>query len=145
MTTWPIYKRTRLDPLSGFENLQREMNRLFDGYTGSSAGFPLVNVWANENEAVVTAEIPGVDPKDIEINVLKNLLTIQGERKADDPGEDAVCHRNERVTGRFSRTVRLPFGVENDKVKAKYEKGVLKVTLPRAEATKPKKVQISTD
>jgi HSP20 family protein len=103
MTTWPIYKRTGLDPFSGFGSLQREMNRLFDGYTGSGTNFPLLNVWANENETVVTAEVPGVDPKDIEINVLKNLLTIQGERKADDPGEDAVCHRNERVAGRFSR------------------------------------------
>jgi HSP20 family protein len=125
--------------------LQREMNRLFDGYApGQSDRFPQLNLWMNQNEAVVAAEVPGVDPKTIDVSVVKNLLTIQGERQEDDIGEEAVCHRAERGTGAFSRTVRMPFKVENERVSATCEKGILTITLPRAEATKPKKIEIQT-
>ncbi|MBU0678755.1 MAG: Hsp20/alpha crystallin family protein [Verrucomicrobia bacterium] len=124
--------------------MQREINRVFGGYGRGVADFPALNVWGNDERVVVTAEIPGVDPKDIELNVVKNELSIQGERKADALAEDVVCQRNERGIGRFIRTVRLPFDVENDKVSAKYDKGVLTVTLPRSESTKPKKISIES-
>ncbi|HEY5653585.1 MAG TPA: Hsp20/alpha crystallin family protein [Pontiella sp.] len=121
------------------------MNRLFDGYEPRTAmsRFPALNVWGNEENVVVTAELPGMEPEDLDINVVNNQLTIKGERKGDKPAEDAVCHRREREYGKFIRTVRLPFAVENDKVTAKYENGVLKVVMPRHETTKPKRIEIS--
>jgi HSP20 family protein len=138
-----LYDQSLWDPFQGLGSLQREMNRLFDGYTPErSSHFPRLNLWMNQNEAVVAAEVPGVDPKAIDVSVVKNLLTIQGERQEDDAGEEAVCHRAERGTGAFLRTVRMPFEVENEKVSATCEKGILTITLPRAEATKPKKIEI---
>lgn len=131
-------------PFDELRSLQREMNRLFDGYEPRSAmsRFPAMNVWGNEENVVVTAELPGMEPADLDINVVNNQLTIKGERKADKPTSEAVCHRCERETGRFVRTVRLPYAVEGDQVSAKYQNGVLTVVLPRHEATKPKRIEI---
>ncbi|VGO16474.1 Spore protein SP21 [Pontiella desulfatans] len=133
-------------PFEELRGLQREMNRLFDGYDGGTAmsRFPALNVWGNADSAVVTAELPGLETKDLDLSVVNNQLTIKGERKGDKPAEDAVCHRSERDTGKFVRTVRLPFAVENDKVTANYENGVLTVVMPRHEATKPKRIEIKT-
>ena len=132
------------NPFDEVRHLQREVNRLLEGYEGGSAlsRFPALNVWGNADEVVVTAEVPGLEIEDIDISVVNNQLTIKGERKGDKPAEDAVCHRNEREFGKFVRTVRLPFAVESDKVSATYENGVLSITLPRQEATKPKRIEI---
>lgn len=132
-------------PFGELRSLQREMNRLFDGYEPQTAmsRFPALNVWGNEERVVITAELPGIEPADLDINVVNDQLTIKGERKEDKPAEDAVCHRNERESGKFVRTVRLPYAVDNDKVNAKYEQGVLTVTLPRHEDTKPKRIEIN--
>ena len=140
---WSRLGTTSWDPFSEFRTLQREMNRLFSGYTPEQAAYPALNLWSNGDEAVVTAELPGVDPADISLNVVKNQLTIEGERKAETLEEDVVRHRAERGTGRFVRTIGLPFDVENEKVAASYKHGVLKITLPRAEATKPKRIEIA--
>jgi len=131
-------------PFGELRSLQREMNRLFDGYDGGAtvSRFPALNVWGNSDRVVVMAELPGLDPKDLDLSVVNNQLTIKGDRKSDKPAEDAVCHRSERDYGKFVRTVRLPFAVENDKVEAKYENGVLTVSMPRHEATKPKRIEI---
>ena len=133
-------------PFAELQSLQREMNRLFDGRDGGTAmsRFPALNVWGNGENIVVTAELPGVEVEDLDLSVVNNQLTIKGECKADKPAEDAVCHRNEREAGSFVRTVRLPYAVENDKVAAKYENGVLTITMPRHEATKPKRIEIQT-
>jgi len=133
-------------PFEELRGLQREMNRLFDGYEGgtSLSRFPALNVWGNAEKLVVTAELPGLQPEDLDISVVNNQLTIKGERKADKPAEDAVCHRCERDYGTFVRTVRLPYAVENDKVDARYENGVLSINMPRHEATKPKRIEIKT-
>jgi HSP20 family protein len=122
------------------------MNRLFDGYESGIAlsRFPALNVWGNADNVVVTAELPGLAADDLDISVVNNQLTIKGERKAEQPAEGAVCHRRERVDGNFVRTVRLPFAVENDKVSARYENGVLTISMPRHEATKPKRIEIKT-
>jgi HSP20 family protein len=141
-----MYVNTRAwSPFEELRSLQREMNRLFDGYEGgtSMSRFPLLNVWGNPDSVVVTAELPGLETEDLDISVVNNQLTIKGERKGDKPAEDAVCHRCERNAGTFSRTVRLPYSVENDKVTARYANGVLTVTMPRREATKPKQIEIN--
>jgi HSP20 family protein len=121
------------------------MNRLFDGYDSGMelSRFPALNVWGNADSVVVTAELPGLKVEDLDLNVVNNQLTMKGERKGDQPAEDAMCHRRERQTGSFVRTVRLPFAVENDKVTANYENGVLTVVMPRQEATKPKRIEIA--
>ena len=133
------------EPLASLRNLQREMNRLFDGGLAVERGlrFPLVNLMSDSNEAVVTAEIPGVDPADLEISLTKGQLTIRGTLKDDAPqGDGIVCHRKERPVGTFARTFSLPFEVEEDKIAAKYDKGVLAVTLPRAEKSKPRTIPV---
>jgi HSP20 family protein len=104
----------------------------------------LVNLMSDAHEAVITAELPGVDPADLEISLTKGQLTIRGTLKDHAPqGDDVVCHRKECPTGSFARTFALPFEVEEDKITAKYDKGVLAVTLPRAEKAKPRTIPVS--
>ena len=105
--------------------------------------YPAMNVWTNENGAVVTAELPGFEPQSIDISVVGDTLSVSGNRAADDVGE-ARYHRRERGCGRFTRSFQLPFQVEGDAVEAAFEKGVLRITLPRAEADKPKKIAVKT-
>lgn len=130
------------------DRLQREMNRLFDEVYPSrrpAGGYPAVNLWVGEDEQVVTAELPGINLDVLEINVLGASLTISGERSADDLPEDAELHRRERLFGKFSRTIELPYPVEAGKVEASLEKGLLTIHLPRAEADKPKKIKVKTN
>ena len=124
--------------------LEQEMDKVFRTFRGRTSEFPTVNVWANQEEAVVTAELPGMEPADIDLTVTGNTLTIQGERKTPEPGEGEVYQRQERSFGRFVRSVRLPFPVEADKVAAVSSNGLLKVTLPRHEATKPRQITVKT-
>jgi HSP20 family protein len=125
------------------DRLQREMNRLFDHFDRPGlplAGYPAVNVWMNDESAVITAELPGVDVKDLDISVVGETVTLSGERKGDDLPKEATYHRQERSMGKFTRTIDLPFSVDSGKVQATLEKGVLRVLLPRSEKDKPRKV-----
>jgi HSP20 family protein len=101
-----------------------------------------MNVWANPDGAVVTAELPGVNPEDIDVSVVGETLTLTGSRTPEELKEGEKYHRRERGQGKFTRTFQLPFPVEADKVEAVFEKGVLHISLPRAEADKPKKISI---
>jgi HSP20 family protein len=144
--------RTRFN---GFNDLFQEMNRFqeefgrFFGRTGygvgrsPGAGFA-VNLWADENALHAEVDLPGIDPGKLDISVVEgNRLTIKGERPvADLP--NAVWHRQERGFGTFEREVTLPTLVDADKVEARYEQGVLKLTLPKAEAAKPRKITVRT-
>jgi HSP20 family protein len=129
------------------DRLRREMDRLF-----SSMGegldvapcYPAVNAWTSENGVVVSAELPGVKPEAIEVSVVNDTLTLSGARQPEDLPEGARYHRRERGCGDFNRSFQLPFPVEANKVEANYENGVLHVFLPRAEADKPKKIEIKT-
>jgi HSP20 family protein len=105
---------------------------------------PRLNVWTNPETAVVTAQLPGIDPADLDLSMDGNTLTLRGERKPLELGEHESLHRRERVVGQFTRTVELPFEVDNDSVSARYEHGVLEVTLPRAESSKPKKITVAS-
>ncbi|HSV86824.1 MAG TPA: Hsp20/alpha crystallin family protein [Levilinea sp.] len=127
------------------ERIQRDMNRILSSYqrgVHSVPGFPAVNIWTGEEGAVLTAEVPGVAPEDLEISVVGDTLTLQGERKRPEIDENAKFHRQERGYGRFSRTVQLPFPVEVESAEAHVQSGVLKMSLPRAEADKPKRVSV---
>lgn len=135
-----------LDPITEVQRLQREMNRLFSGSTEFYAhDFPLVNVWRGENGAIVTAELPGIDAAKLDISVIGDSLTLSGNRELDPLREGESFHRQERAYGRFTRTLQLPFQVDTAKVQAKYEKGILQITLPRMEIDKPKKITIKTE
>jgi HSP20 family protein len=131
------------DPWRELEALESEVSRLFGGgRRGLSPGDLPVNVWADEDGATVTAELPGVETKDLDIQVVGRRLTIRGERATTEPGEGGRYHRREREAGRFGRAVVLPFAVESDQVAASLKDGVLTVTLPRARADRPRKIAI---
>ena len=142
---WPEVRGFGFDPFSELRRLQREMNRLFEGYSEADIAWPAVNVWSNRDEVVVSAEAPGVDPKDLRVSVQNDVFTLEGERKSDAPGEDVVTHRAEREFGRFARSVRLPFEVDSAKASAKYRNGVLTVTLPRSEVSKPRQIAVASE
>ncbi len=133
------------DPFQEMDRFRREMNRLFENWEPAARtahGYPAANVWIGENEVVVTAELPGIDPADVSISVHGETLTIKGNRKADELKEGETYHRRERGQGSFTRTLELPFRVESDKVDATFKDGVLKVTLPRAEADRPRRIAV---
>ena len=134
-----------LSPFTDFAKLQREMNRLFDIYGEDYSEYetyPAVNVWGSSNEALITAEIPGIELNDLHITVNNNILSIEGERKKEEIGEEALFHRHERGFGKFLKTIRLPFEVENDKINATYSNGILRIALPRLESSKPRRIEI---
>ena len=130
------------------DQLQREMNRLFDstsrGRVVSAPSYPAINIWTNDDGQLITAEMPGVHPEDINIDVNADALSISGERKPDDVAKDANYHRRERGYGAFSRTIQLPFMVDTNKVEATFKNGVLMIRLPRAEVYKPKKITVKS-
>ena len=136
-------------PWQEMERLQQEVNRLFsDSFSlagGRTApGYPAMNAWTNEDGAVITAELPGFNPDDIDISVVNDVLTLTGSRGGDELPEGAKYHRRERNFGKFSRSFQLPFSIEVDKVEAVFKNGVLHLSLPRAEAEKPKKIAVRT-
>jgi HSP20 family protein len=125
--------------------LQRAINRAFDSRIGHrTAEYPPLNVAANENEVLVTAELPGVDPKDIDITVQGGSFTLKGRRKAEERKENERYHRQERSSGSFARTLELPYNLDAEKVQASLKNGVLRVVLPRAEDDKPRKVRVES-
>jgi len=127
------------------EQLRREMSRLFaDSPFGArpTPAYPAMNVWANEESAIVTAELPGCDPDALDISVVGQTLSMSGNRKAEELPEGAIYHRRERSCGGFTRTFQLPFEVDAKQVEATFDKGILHIVLPRAEADKPKKIAI---
>lgn len=130
------------------DQLQREVNRLFDstnrGRVFNTPTYPAVNIWANQDGQIISAEMPGVDPEEIDIDVTGDALSISGVRKPDEIIKEARYHRRERNYGSFSRTIQLPFMVDTKKVEASFKNGVLFVNLPRAEADKPRKIAINS-
>lgn len=133
-TTW--------DPAAEVGELRRAMNRLFGQSNGFSEAFPPLNIYANGEEAIVAAEVPGIAKEDLDISVSGSSFTLSGSRGPAQAGEGANHLRQERFQGRFTRTVELPFNVEANKVKARLQNGILQVQLPRAESDKPRKIQI---
>jgi HSP20 family protein len=133
---------------SQVQQLQSEMNRLFDrwgGVTnpfGALVAFPPVNVWEDGEQVHVEAELPGLALENLEIFVTGgDQLTLKGERKTP-TADKAAWHRRERVFGSFHRTVTLPFQVDADKVEARLEQGVLHITLAKHESARPRKIPV---
>lgn len=137
------FPRLGLDPFLELRRMQSEMNRLFSGFSAVAAReFPPINIWLGENSVVMTAELPGVTPEDVNISLQDEVLTLEGARQPQLRQQDVKWHRRERAYGSFARTVQLPFRVDPEKVQARYINGVLEIELERLEADRPKKIQI---
>ncbi len=139
-----------------FSLFREEMNRLFDNFFrgfelepfgGLGTFRPSVNVVEDDKEIRVSAELPGIDEKDIEVSLSKDSLTIKGEKKEEKEDKGKNYYRMERTYGSFSRTIPLPTEIDADKVKAQFKKGVLTVTLPKtAKAIKEtKKIPVKAE
>ena len=142
-----IYRRYSVPSVwEEMNHVQREMNRLLNSFVPESsrglAAFPGINAWTSDDEEIVTAELPGVDPEKLDLSIVNEVLTISGEREAQDPEQEARFHRRERLDGKFSRSIQLAFPVDTGKVSAHYENGILEVILPRAEADKPRRINV---
>ena len=136
---------TPWESLAGIRDLQRELGRIIEGTptVERAARYPRVNVTGNPGGLVITADLPGVNPADLEISLNGKQLTIRGELKNAEPeGEGVTCHLRERVHGPFSRTFTLPYDVEEANISAKYDQGVLTIELPRAEKSKPRTIPV---
>lgn len=129
------------------ERMQREMDRLFDTFFPrqrrfEAVDFPPLNVWTDNEGALVAVEIPGINPEQLELAVVGDTLTLRGKREAKDLPEGARYQRRERFQGEFARSVQLPFTIDAEKVEAEYKDGILTITLPRAESEKPKRIAV---
>src|SRR3974390_2826240 len=145
--------RSGLDP---FSTLQGEIDRLFDDFTRGwptmTRGWPTMartpelmpsmDVTETDKEIEITAELPGLEEKDVQVNVADNVLTIKGEKKSEKGEKDKNYRVFERSYGSFSRTLDLPAGINPDTIKASLSNGVLKVTVPKPAAAQVKKVEV---
>jgi len=132
------------NPWRELARMGRRANDLVDTFSGNVFGvpFPPVNVSCDSQKVVVTAEIPGVKPEDLDLSVQGEVLTLSGSRGPEKLEGDERFRRHERGHGAFLRTVALPFAVDGDKVEASCVNGVLSVSLPRSEASRPRKIEI---
>lgn len=127
-----------------WEAIENQMNRLFTGTAPSAREFPAINLWTDGDSVLVTTELPGVDPDSIDMSVVGRTLTLRGERQPEKV-ENGTFHRRERWYGKFGKAIELPFNVEAEKVNARFSKGVLYITLPKAEAEKPRKISVKAE
>ena len=125
------------------DRLHDELAGLFSRHMGRGTGeFPPVNVYTGEDDAVLTAAVPGIDPKELDITCRQNTVTIKGERKKDKLEDGHRYIRNERGHGRFVRSFTLPFRVDTNAIEAEYKHGILVLKVPRAAEDKPRKIKV---
>ena len=142
---------TRWEPFREFSTLQDRMNRLFretqgntqDESLASSSFAPAVDVYEDEHNVTLKIEVPGIDEKDIDVRIENNTLTVHGERKIEKEEKEENYRRLERQYGSFTRTFNLPPTVDAENVQADYDKGVLKITLPKKAEAKPKQIKVN--
>ncbi len=139
MTT--TYLERLLDPWREFDQMSRMLSNTAPN---TAREYPAVNVWVSGDDAVVTTEVPGVDREAIDITVSGNTVTLSGSRPLEETGEGISFHRHELRHGNFSKTVKLPFNIDSEKVHASYKKGILEVALPKLATEKPKKITIQS-
>lgn len=140
----------RWEPFRGPNDIQAEMNLLFDSVFGrpieiggnERAWVPVLDMYETKDDLVVSCEVPGVKEEEVHVSVTDDLLTIKGERSRLEEVKDDDYHRLERSYGKFERSIPLTVPVKTDKVTATYHDGVLQIKLPKAEAAKPKEVKI---
>jgi len=151
LTPWRPLRE--LTPFRDFERMRREMDHLWDSFferrprrgEEEMEWLPALDLAETNNEIVVKAEVPGMDPKDIDISLSDGILTIKGEKKQEKEEKEEGYHLVERSYGYFSRTIELPREVQSDKINASYKNGVLKIVLPKSEKAKKKEVKIKVE
>jgi HSP20 family protein len=122
------------NPWQELDQIQQEMSRMFGRRTGrhsAPVGYPAVNLWADETQVVLTAEIPGLDPEQLDVTVNRNTIVLSGHREAGQPKEGETYFRRERSAASFSRTLELPIEVDPQSAEAEYAKGVLTLRIAR--------------
>ena len=131
-------------PFRELYRLQRDINRIFTNMEELvvEMDYPAINTWAGEKGAIVTAELPGIEPDKVDISIKRDMLTLSGKREPETLKSGAFYHRQERNHGQFSRIIKLPFTVDAEKVDASYKNGILKIILNRAAEEIPKKIAI---
>lgn len=146
----------RWEPFRDLVSVQDRMNRIFEeAFRGAArpgaeedwalggAWAPAVDIYEHEGNIVLKAELPGIDPKDVQVGVENNVLTLRGERQFESEVKREQYHRIERAYGTFSRSFTLPNVVDTGKIKAEFKDGVLRVVLPKREEAKPKQISIA--
>jgi HSP20 family protein len=131
-------------------DLRREMDRVFESFLGRGKGkeapdllSPAVDLEETDKEIVVKAELPGIDPGDIDVELSGSNLIIRGEKKIEKEEKKKNYHLMERSYGSFFRSIPLPVEVKEKEIKANYKKGVLEISLPKAEVALPKKIKVN--
>ncbi len=134
----------RWDPFREMTSVQNQFNRLVDQMWGGrqESWLPAVDVFDNKDAVVVKAELAGMDPDDIQIEVEDNVLTVKGERRFEETVDEERYYRVERRYGSFQRSLALPQGVKPDDISASYEDGILVITVPKVEEEKPKRIEV---
>src|SRR5947207_9980669 len=144
----------RYDPFRDLRSLQDEVNRLFtsnltrsfdDEGIARGAWSPSVDIFENKDHIVLEAELPGMNREDFELSVENNVITLRGERHFEKKDESDNYHRVERSYGSFTRSFTLPNTVSAERANAEYSNGVLRVTLPKREETKARRIEIKTN
>ena len=138
----------RWEPARELDTLQGEVNRLFDTFFGTPANgrarrwVPAMDLVEKDDALILTADLPGLERDDVNIEIKDRVLTVAGERKSEHEDKADGFHRVERAYGAFSRSLTLPDGVDADKVEANFDKGVLEVRIPKPEERQPHRVEI---
>ena len=137
------------DPFANLEDIQEEMNRLFDSSLRRSgrsdfegAFVPAIDVVEEKDSFLIRADLPGLSKDNVSVTLQDNCLTIKGEKKHESETKEANYYRRERVSGSFSRTIKLPSTVDAKRIDAQFKDGVLHVRLPKTEEAKPKQIDI---
>lgn len=142
----------RWNPWNELSTLQNRVNSLFnepffrsgreDDELSIGTWYPAVDMFENDDKIVIKAELPGMDKKDISVDVKDRILTLSGERNYDNEVKEENYYRRERVSGKFKRAFNLPMDVDADKIKADFKDGVLRVEMPKPEEQKPRRIAI---
>ncbi len=135
----------RWSPRRSLLDFNSDFDRIFDNFLGTggnTAISPRVDVEENDNEFVVSAELPGIKKDEIKVNFQNGILTISGEKKFENEEKRKNYHRIERSYGNFSRSLEFTSAIVADKINADYKDGILNITLPKAEESKPKLIDV---
>ena len=134
----------RFDPFHQTQSPQADLARLFGGLPFYRATeFPPLNLWTSPDGAIVALEVPGVASEDLDITIHRDTVTVRGNRPPEPVDDKTVVQRQEREHGPFARTIVLPFRVDADKASAKFERGVVTLTLPRPDDDKPHQIKVA--
>jgi len=143
MTLVKWHPTTALRPWNNFDRIFRDFfNENYEEEASSNRWVPSTDIHEDDKKYTVTADLPGVDKKNVNINVKDNVLTLTGERTLETKEENSNYHRRERMYGSFKRCFRLPDMVNEDQISAKFKNGILVIDLPKAEVVQPREIEI---